>query len=96
MGTFLFTIAIVVINAVWEGFAFSVLWRWFITTTFHVAAISLPQAIGIALIVGLVVPTNFTAAEEQDAYKIAKKMLIHVFAAPATAILIGWIVKSFL
>lgn len=51
--TFIMT---VFINATINGWAFSVLWKWFIVSTFGLPALSIPVAIGLLLTVGFLMP----------------------------------------
>lgn len=45
-------IAIYILTAILNGFVMSTLWGWFVVRMFHVAALSIPLAMGIAMLVG--------------------------------------------
>ena len=44
--------------AILQGWVMSVLWRWFIAPTFGLREISIPAAIGISLLMGVVRPPH--------------------------------------
>lgn len=103
-GTFLVTAALVVVFVVsatmLNGYALSVLWGWFVVPTFEtVPPLSLPAAIGIAMVVGFL--TNHTAPKKrEESYDdtIWDKLspLMFVYAKPIVALLFGFIVQLFM
>lgn len=65
-----------IIGWLYSGFVLSVLWGWFVVPVFHLPALTIPVAIGLGLIVGLLtqkIPTD----EELKASSI-----INVFLYP--------------
>ena len=48
-------LAVIVCGAFFSGLVLSVLWGWFIVPALHANPITIPQAIGISLVVGMVV-----------------------------------------
>lgn len=87
---------LVLIPFVWmlEGWALSTLWRWFIVTQFHAVALTIPSAIGISIVFGLLKGTTFAA--EDPKYK---SFLTRVFAfiiTPLFAVGCGWLVRMWL
>lgn len=74
--------------AIWDGYVLTVLWRWFVVPTFHAPALSIPAAIGIALIV--VMLTHRTRKPEDDPeYGL---VLLYGIFVPAVALFWGWVV----
>ena len=88
-----FLFVIVAFSAALNGFVLTKLWAWFIVPTFGLPALSIPVAIGIALIVGRLVPPIKNKEEEKKSFNVA---MMEVIAPPFAALLIGWIVTLFL
>ncbi len=51
-GAIIFAIVIVIFTTIINGLVFVQLWDWFIATTFGVSPLTLPQALGLSLVVG--------------------------------------------
>lgn len=97
LGLFSLVVVGIVVGAIMNGWALSVLWGWFVVPLFNVPPLSIPTAIGFALVVGLL-----THQEQADNSK--KKEMSDAIAAlisravvsPLFTIFVGWIVKSFI
>lgn len=82
----------VVISTIFSGYALSVLWGWFIAPVFHLPQLSIPVAIGLALVVGFMTKqVNWNDGDEKG-----YKELVCSLVKPAFALLIGWIVKQYI
>jgi hypothetical protein len=42
---------VIVVASVLNGFTLTVLWDWFIVPTFHLASLTIPQAIGLGMVI---------------------------------------------
>ena len=73
----------------WNGWAASVLWGWFIVPTFGAPAISISQAAGMALVVGAF---RFKLSSPKDETSLSMK-IIAVLIGPPLAVGLGWVVK---
>lgn len=69
-----------------HGFVFSVLWGWFAAPLFGLPAITIPQAIGLSLV--LSASRIAVKSQESDGWTM--------WLSPFLALAIGWVVKSFL
>ncbi len=82
--------ALVVCMVIFEGYALSILWGWFVVPTFGAPELSIPVAIGIAIPIGMmtknITPTQDGKAGEQFAQAILR---------PLFALGCGWIVLQF-
>ena len=93
----IFGIALLIaVASIWRGYVFSVLWGWFIVPTFALPALSIPLAIGIAMVVSFL---TYQFHHNKDDRKTGDK----VAAAVGTIILyplltlgIGWVVLQFI
>jgi len=77
------------------GLTFSILWSWFIVTTFNAPQLTIAQAYGVALCVAVVrgyQPTD----SKRDTNQVILDVLASVLIRPAFLLLFGWIVKGLL
>lgn len=85
------------LSAMWKGYVISVLWGWFVVPAFGLPPLSVPLAIGVALIVTLMTHQN---PARQGAGGGKKDDLAHAmwFAAllPLFGLGIGWVAKQFI
>jgi len=92
--TFLTAIAL---SSVIHGWALMKLWGWFIFPYFDVPMITIPVAIGISLIVGmLAIKPDQINSNEKRSSKDAVAQLIGNMLSPIVVVFIGWIVTLFM
>lgn len=93
LGVFL-GIPVLVLSVIWDGYVLSVLWGWFAVPAFGLPALSVPMAIGVSLVVAAM--TNHrTGKEAKDDEAGFVAILTFALLKPTVALLLGWIVKSF-
>lgn len=80
---------------VWHGYALSVLWGWFMVPAFHLPVLSVPMAIGVAMVLGGMTGKKRSYDEVKDPTK-KKGAFFFPFVAPGFALALGWIVKQFI
>ena len=85
-----FAIALIAAIYVWSGYVLSVMWGWFIVPTFGLPALSIPTAIGVAMVAGMLAKQYIP--NKDDGWK----SLSRPFIGPAVTFLAGWIVTRFL
>lgn len=78
--------------AVWEAFALTQLWFWFLVPL-GVPAITLAQGVGISLIAAIL--THQIPRGEADDEHILTVLAVHL-VMPPVALLIGWVAKTVL
>ncbi|MGL4233219.1 MAG: hypothetical protein ACRCWJ_17765 [Casimicrobium sp.] len=79
-----------------RGWALSVLWSWFIVQQFGLRELRIPEAIGLAIVVGwLAMPYNFDYEKLSDEKKLTHGFFTG-FVYPFMILGIAWIVKQFL
>jgi hypothetical protein len=90
--------ATIAITAIFDGYALSVLWRWFIVKQFSLPELSIPAAIGIGLVVSDLTHQFPPDVEEKDRDATTKLLITFgkSIGRPLFLLLIGSIVKSFL
>ncbi|MDP3696508.1 MAG: hypothetical protein Q8R55_00575 [Candidatus Taylorbacteria bacterium] len=97
VGMFVLIGGIVVVSTLLRGYVLSVLWRWFMVPTLGLPALSVAQAIGIALVVGMLTHQSQHYPEDKDE-KTSKKVvrITEPFLTPFAVLLIGWVVRQYM
>jgi uncharacterized SAM-binding protein YcdF (DUF218 family) len=83
-------IAMAVLGALLEGWVLSVMWRWFIVPL-GVPALTIPAAIGVALVVGML--THQTRNSDEIEWET---LLASAFINPLLALVVGWMLRPFI
>lgn len=83
-------------SAILSGYALSVLWAWFIVATFSAPQISVPAAVGLALVVSYLTHQ----ISDRKSERTFTEQLVHGFSwatfKPLFALAVGWVVKGFM
>ena len=88
----------VIISTVINGWVLSVMWRWFISTTFGVAPLTITNAIGLSLLVSLLTNQR-DKTKKKDTQEFSKEFIdvtSYTIIMPLTILAIGWVVHLFL
>lgn len=98
IGIITVTTVAIIYSILMNGYAFSVLWAWFIAPTFGCVVLSIPAAIGISMTVSYLV--HRIDADKKSEEKSWAMKLVEAFAIatlkPGMALLFGFVVKSFM
>lgn len=82
-----------------NGWALSVLWSWFVAPVFHIAELSIPAAIGIALVVRVLTweygKTPQTTDEDRDVVVLIGKT-VGILIGTVFAVFFGWFIHLFM
>ena len=87
-------------SALWSGCALSLLWGWFFVPALGLPELSVPAAIGVALVVGYL--THQYKYEPECAQTATEKLekwlnlICHAILKPAMVLCMGWIVKQWM
>jgi len=84
-------LALVPFAAMYGGYVLSVMWRWFIVSTFAAPPLSVPAAIGTSLMVSMFVGSY----SKEDDHGVVAKLLVHVIKI-TLYLFVGFIVKQFM
>lgn len=90
----LVVIGLTILQIIWYGWVLQVLWGWFIVPTFSLAALTIAQALGIALIVRML--TTNQGQTDSDKNDAVLRAAINGFLFPLITLIIGWIVSWFM
>jgi len=88
-------IVLMTLSSIFNGYALSVLWRWFMVPTLGFPVISVVQAIGIAMVVRFLT-YQFYYDKDKDESKALLHSTVFAFLYPAFALSIGWVVNLFM
>lgn len=80
------------LSAIWSGYVLTVLWDWFVVQTFRLPHLSLPAAIGIAIVVRYLTWQPVESPDDDFAEAMIKGAGTALLL-PAFMLLFGWIVQ---
>ncbi|MBH2008236.1 MAG: hypothetical protein I8H71_00915 [Xanthomonadaceae bacterium] len=87
-------VLLIVWGGFWAGLAVSVMWAWFIVPVFGLPALSIAQAYGIVLLVGLMTAKEKTEKDSGSFAAVLGKGFLRTSLVPALVLLVGYIVKA--
>jgi hypothetical protein len=100
LGSLVFASTLCVSAIVWRGYVLSLLWLWFLVPTFGLAALSIPAALGVSLVVSMLTHRTDQSPTQRDRSSSLWFLFVHAFAAvmltPAVGLLLGLIFKGFM
>lgn len=90
-------LAVVVVSAILGGLALSVMWGWFVVPTFDAPPLSIPVAIGIALVVSYLTDHRTTAKEKgKEPDEAIVELVAWSIGQPLFYLVLGYIVHLFM
>lgn len=87
----------IVLSTIWRGYVLSVMWSWFIVTTFGARPIGIAAAAGISIIVTFLTASHRITQDEERSF--AMRMIEGILSAilwPALCLAFGAVVKTWL
>jgi hypothetical protein len=88
---------LIALSSIFNGYALKVLWGWFIVPVFHLPQLSIPSAIGIALVVGyLTKQSSDCETKKREGVATILYPILEAILKPSIALCIGWIVQRFM
>lgn len=83
-------------QAIWSGYVLSKLWLWFVVTTFEIAPLSIPAAIGVSLVVRYLTYSAPVVDKTKSSADRLFEAVIYAFITPLFALVVGSIVNLFM
>lgn len=77
-----------------SGYVLSILWAWFITSTFGLPALTIPVALGIMVVVSYL--TKQADFNNQDREDYMKRVNMLAIVKPLGALAVGYVIKMFM
>jgi len=92
------TFWVVVLSTLFNGWVLSILWGWFMVPTFGLPTLSMPQAMGIALVVSyLTYHYNGVPAQEKEKTKAEKIISVSMpILRPLFTLGFGWVIHQYM
>lgn len=89
--------ALIPVEAIISGFAFKVSWTWFVVATFGVAPLTIPQALGLALMVSYATyhPPGKKSPKDAEEFS-ALEVVAGGFLRSGFMLLIGYVYHCFM
>lgn len=85
--------AMIFFSSLLNGWALSVLWRWFVSPVFEIRNLGIAEAIGLSLIVSYL--THQAQNKNREENSLANTLGL-VIVRPLFSVLIGWCIKFFI
>lgn len=97
LGLFAFAIGITIVGAILQGWVLSILWRWFVVSTFGLPPIETVQAIGLSMTLSFLIKSSVDVKREDESTESwATRMMGLYIVGPFVALGLGYIVTLFL
>lgn len=89
-------VGVIIVASILNGWAISVLWLWFVAPLFGLPVLTIPQAIGLSLVIGMFTSRYRDQDDAKDKTgRIVNSLVLAVFM-PVFAVVIGSVVKMFI
>lgn len=92
----LLIILLIPLAFIFSGYTISVLWLWFVVPSFGLAALSIPQAMGISLIVSYLTHQLPKKDEKEDSKNELWRAIGFSLVRPFLALAIGWLILQWM
>ena len=84
-------------TAILRGFVLKILWNWFVVPVTGLPELSIPMALGIALIVGFLTYQHIhTDKEDEEVFESIVKGIAISIIHPLFALFFGWLYQLFI
>ena len=85
-------IALIPLAAMLNGYVLATLWVWFIVPVFDLPTLTVPYAIGISMVIGVLTHQDCVTEKKDNWWE----SLLKIFTQPLAALAFGWIVRMFI
>lgn len=88
---------VVVTATILTGLVLQQLWAWFIVRTFGLPALSVPVALGVSTIVGMLTrQAQSDTKKEENTTKVIARAVASAYSEPPICLVFGWVIQSFI
>ena len=91
-GKFISWVMVMIITAVLDGLALSILWGWFIVPVFELPRLTIVTAIGISVMISCLTHQCIGNKDDENMVDLVVESIIY----PLSSLLIGWILHFFM
>jgi len=92
----LFVLLTIPFFALLRGWVISIMWGWFVVPVFHLPVLGVLQAIGLALVAGMMLGHSSAKINKDKSLLTLVGEFIVIAFSPFVALFIGWIIHSFM
>ena len=85
-----------ILSSLINGYGLSVIWLWFMVTTFGLPELTIPAAIGVSLVVSFLTYNESSESNGKGVLELLGEMLVKVIGKTLVIILVGWFVVQFM
>jgi len=82
-------------GVIWSGYAFSILWVWFIVSIFNAPVLSINSAIGLSMVVCYLTHQTDNKEDKRTAAEKLVSMVGNAICKPLVFLAFGYIVRLF-
>ena len=82
-----------------NGWVLSILWEWFVVSTFEISPLTIPEAIGLAALVSFLTCSYQSGEPGQTNEERIRRIIESIcysIARPLVVLILGWIVHQFI
>jgi hypothetical protein len=94
LGFFVLALALIVVSAGLNGWVVSVMWGWFVVPTFGLPSLTVLQAVGLCLVLGMLIRNASSDNSEKDKTERWVSAVAYAVGTPLFTLFVGWIVKG--
>lgn len=95
-GSTMGVIILAVIGYMANGFMLMILWSWFVVPLFGLPQLSIPYALGLALLSRSLLELERDNSEERSTSELWLELFSVALLRPGVTLLLGWIFQSFI
>ncbi len=96
LGLIVFIFFAIIGSFIANGWALSVMWGWFVVPLFGLPALSIPAAIGLSMVVGMLTHQTMPTEKDKSAGLLITGIIAHAILTPLLIVAVGYIIKSFM
>jgi hypothetical protein len=89
-------IVVIFLSYIFSGYAFTVLWDWFIVPIFGISSLELTEAMGLVLIINYTTMRVDTNSEKKEPREAMINAIAIGITKPLLALLSGWVITLFM
>lgn len=90
-------VCVSVLSSLWNGYALSILWRWFVVPLFGAPALGLGYAIGLSLIATFLTHQNSaTKSDPNEWARLLRLAICYNAIRPVITLAAGWLVTRYI
>ena len=95
IGALVVAMVLTIYSSLLTGWVLSIIWGWFIVKIFGLPILSIPSAIGVAIVVSCVTHQVSTKEDDREIGEILGKRFLYSTLRPLITLALAWVVHLF-